>query len=136
MRLHPWSRLVDRRFFASSAARARSGRTPRSSSALQLHAIRSRRAVKPSVLMGLYVDEGVLMTDELQKAPRIDVDAMRQRVHAVMPVVREALERLVAIPSVAFGGYPREPVEEAAQTVSLIHISEPTRLGMTSYAVF
>jgi acetylornithine deacetylase/succinyl-diaminopimelate desuccinylase-like protein len=32
-------------------------------------------------------------------------------------LIRVDLERLVAIPSVAFAGYPREPLEEAAETV-------------------
>lgn len=50
--------------------------------------------------------------------PRADVGEMRQRVHEVMPAMREALERLVAIPSVAFAGSPREPVERAAQAVA------------------
>ncbi|HEX6020485.1 MAG TPA: M20/M25/M40 family metallo-hydrolase [Solirubrobacter sp.] len=31
--------------------------------------------------------------------------------------IRVELERLVAIPSIAFAGYPREPLEEAAETV-------------------
>ena len=42
---------------------------------------------------------------------------MQQNVRVVMPTVKEALERLVAIPSVAFAGYPREPVERTAQLV-------------------
>ncbi len=49
--------------------------------------------------------------------PSIDVEVMRQRVRDAMPAMREALERLVAIPSVAFDGYPREPVGQAAQAV-------------------
>ena len=55
------------------------------------------------------------MGDEPQGMPSIDVGAMRKRVHDIMPGSKEALERLVAIPSVAFAAYPREPVERAAQ---------------------
>jgi acetylornithine deacetylase/succinyl-diaminopimelate desuccinylase-like protein len=62
--------------------------------------------------------ERKLMSDELQVTPNVDVEAMRQKVRAVMPTVSEALARLVAIPSVAFAGYPREPVEQAAQAVA------------------
>lgn len=58
------------------------------------------------------------MTDELRESLRVDVDAVRERVHGVMPAAREALERLVAIPSVAFPGYPREPVGRAAEAVA------------------
>src|SRR5689334_5732104 len=35
----------------------------------------------------------------------------QERVAAMMPSLVESLERLVAIPSVAFPGYPAEPVE-------------------------
>jgi len=44
-------------------------------------------------------------------------DDLRARVRALMPEVREELSRLVAIPSVAFEGFPREPVDEAARAV-------------------
>ena len=57
------------------------------------------------------------MSDELQATPSVDVEALQQNVRAVMPTVKEALARLVAIPSVAFAGYPREPVERTAQVV-------------------
>ena len=58
------------------------------------------------------------MSDQSLGMPTIDVLAVRQRVREVMPAVREVLERLVAIPSVAFAGYPREPVDQAAQVVA------------------
>lgn len=44
--------------------------------------------------------------------------ALRERVHALMPRAQEELARLVAIPSVAFPDFPREPVEAAARAVA------------------
>ena len=38
------------------------------------------------------------------------------RTSALMPGVVEDLERLVAIPSIAFPGYPSEPVEQMGST--------------------
>jgi len=49
---------------------------------------------------------------------QVDVTGLRHRVRAVMPEVLAALEGLVRIPSVAFAGYPREPVETAAGAVA------------------
>src|SRR6187455_3436596 len=45
-----------------------------------------------------------------------DVDGVRTAAKALMPEILEQLERLVAIPSVAFPGYPPEPVHEMAAT--------------------
>lgn len=43
------------------------------------------------------------------------------RVHDLMPTVRADLERLVRIPSIAFPGFPQEPVREAADaTVAIL----------------
>ncbi|GIW06074.1 MAG: dipeptidase [Dehalococcoidia bacterium] len=42
-------------------------------------------------------------------------DALRAAVRAAMPLARAELERLVRIPSVAFPGFPVEPVREAAE---------------------
>lgn len=58
------------------------------------------------------------MTDRSQASTSFDVGAMRRRVVDVMPAVREALERLVRIPSVAFPGHPPEPLQQAMQTVA------------------
>lgn len=44
-------------------------------------------------------------------------DIMRERVDDLMPSARRELERLVRLPSVAFDGYPAEPVEAAARAV-------------------
>jgi acetylornithine deacetylase/succinyl-diaminopimelate desuccinylase-like protein len=43
-----------------------------------------------------------------------DLDGARGRVAALMPDVMRDLERFVAIPSIAFPGYPPEPVHEMA----------------------
>jgi len=48
----------------------------------------------------------------------IDAGALRARVAGGMPAVRADLERLVRIPSIAFEGFPPEPVEEAARAVA------------------
>src|SRR5450759_4667952 len=44
--------------------------------------------------------------------------------------------RIKFIDDVTFGGQALKAGEYALYTLSLIHISEPTRLGMISYAVF
>ena len=46
-----------------------------------------------------------------------DVDQARKAAAAMMPTIKEALDRMVAVPSVAFPGYPPEPVHEMADTV-------------------
>ena len=43
------------------------------------------------------------------------VDSLRQAVRDLMPQLQADLERLIAIPSCAFTGFPREPVHEAAE---------------------
>ena len=48
----------------------------------------------------------------------IDAGALRARVAGGMPAVRADLERLVRLASIAFDGFPSEPVEEAARTVA------------------
>lgn len=47
-----------------------------------------------------------------------DAAALRQRVAALMPDMQTALERLVRIPSIAFEGFPDEPVRQAAEAVA------------------
>jgi len=47
-----------------------------------------------------------------------EVARVRERVAAVLPGVRHDLERLIRIPSIAFEGYPEEPVREAAAAVA------------------
>lgn len=42
---------------------------------------------------------------------------LRKRVHDMMPHLRSELERLVRIPSIAFDGFPKQPVKEAAAAV-------------------
>jgi acetylornithine deacetylase/succinyl-diaminopimelate desuccinylase-like protein len=44
----------------------------------------------------------------------MNTEGIRSRVRAMMPEILADLERLVAIPSVAFPGYPPEPVHEMA----------------------
>lgn len=48
----------------------------------------------------------------------IDTDDLRARVHALMPEAKQELAHLVSIPSVAFEGFPREPVDQAAKVVA------------------
>ena len=43
------------------------------------------------------------------------VESLREAVRDLMPQLQADLEALVAIPSCAFTGFPREPVHEAAQ---------------------
>ena len=45
-------------------------------------------------------------------------DDLRARVRAVLPQVREALERLVRIPSLSAAGYDPAPVRESAALVA------------------
>ena len=50
----------------------------------------------------------------------MDEQEIRSRVSAMMPEILADLERLVAIPSVAFPGFPPEPVHEmAAETLEM-----------------
>ena len=58
------------------------------------------------------------MTDERDRAANVDVEALRQRVHVAMPSTQQALEDLVRLPSVAFPGLPREPLESCARAVA------------------
>ncbi len=60
-------------------------------------------------------------TDALERRVRrariarmTDPDALRQSLAAARPRLRADLEALVAVPSIAFDGYPGEPVAEAA----------------------
>ena len=46
-----------------------------------------------------------------------DVDRARTAATAMMPTIKEALDQMVAVPSVAFPGYPPEPVHQMADTV-------------------
>lgn len=46
-----------------------------------------------------------------------DVEQARAAAAAMMPTTKEALDRMVAVPSVAFPGYPPEPVHQMAGTV-------------------
>ena len=46
-----------------------------------------------------------------------DVDRARTAAAAMMPTIKEALDQMVAVPSVAFPGYPPEPVHQMADTV-------------------
>ena len=46
-----------------------------------------------------------------------DVDEVRGAAKALLPEILQQLERMVAVPSVAFPGYPPEPVHEMADTV-------------------
>ncbi len=46
-----------------------------------------------------------------------DVEQARAAAAAMMPTIKEELDQLVTVPSVAFPGYPPEPVHEMADTV-------------------
>jgi acetylornithine deacetylase/succinyl-diaminopimelate desuccinylase-like protein len=46
-----------------------------------------------------------------------DVDPARTAAAAMMPTIKEALDQMVAVPSVAFPGYPPEPVHQMADTL-------------------
>jgi acetylornithine deacetylase/succinyl-diaminopimelate desuccinylase-like protein len=48
----------------------------------------------------------------------MDEQTLRERVRADAPRIRSDLERLVALPSIAFAGYPREPLMDAAALVT------------------
>jgi acetylornithine deacetylase/succinyl-diaminopimelate desuccinylase-like protein len=51
----------------------------------------------------------------------METDEVASKAATLMPALTEALERLVAIPSVAFGGYPAEPVERMGrETLALV----------------
>jgi acetylornithine deacetylase/succinyl-diaminopimelate desuccinylase-like protein len=49
---------------------------------------------------------------------RVDEQSLRAAVRADAPRIRSDLERMVALPSIAFDGYPREPLNEAAAVVA------------------
>jgi acetylornithine deacetylase/succinyl-diaminopimelate desuccinylase-like protein len=46
-----------------------------------------------------------------------DVEQARTAAAAMMPTIKVELDRMVAVPSVAFPGYPPEPVQQMADTV-------------------
>jgi acetylornithine deacetylase/succinyl-diaminopimelate desuccinylase-like protein len=48
----------------------------------------------------------------------MNADALRQTVAGLMPGLRADLERLVRLPSVAFEGFPEEPVKQAGAAVA------------------
>ena len=52
--------------------------------------------------------------DDIHQGVSMQTQEIADRVSALMPGVIEDLERLVAIPSIAFPGYPAEPVERMA----------------------
>jgi cysteinylglycine-S-conjugate dipeptidase len=58
------------------------------------------------------------MSETTNRATTPDATTVRERVKGLMPQAQADLERLVRIPSIAFDGYPREPVDEAARTVA------------------
>jgi acetylornithine deacetylase/succinyl-diaminopimelate desuccinylase-like protein len=45
-----------------------------------------------------------------------DVEQVRTAAAAMMPTIKEALDRMVSVPSVAFPGYPPEPVHQMSET--------------------
>lgn len=51
-------------------------------------------------------------------SPAVDVATLTERVDAQMPEVRRDLEALVAIPSINFAGYDRDPVRAAAEAAA------------------
>ena len=50
----------------------------------------------------------------------MNVDALRETVAHLMPGLRADLERLVRLPSVAFEGFPEEPVKQAGAAVAVL----------------
>src|SRR5450756_735970 len=66
--------------------------------------------------------------DRHDPAPRLADDAG--------PLCRHSPQRLLPRGDVAPGSVRTDAWRHGAQSLSLIHISEPTRLGMISYAVF
>jgi acetylornithine deacetylase/succinyl-diaminopimelate desuccinylase-like protein len=48
----------------------------------------------------------------------MDEQTLREAVRADAPRIRSDLERLVALPSIAFAGHPREPLDQAAELVT------------------
>jgi acetylornithine deacetylase/succinyl-diaminopimelate desuccinylase-like protein len=48
----------------------------------------------------------------------MDEPTLRERVRADAPRIRSDLERLVALPSIAFAGFPRAPLDQAAALVT------------------
>jgi cysteinylglycine-S-conjugate dipeptidase len=50
----------------------------------------------------------------------MDSGELRERVRTLMSEARVELESLVRIPSIAFDGYPREPLDEAARAVEAL----------------
>src|SRR5450759_5542031 len=81
--------------------------------------------------------DGERLTDILNREPTILVEGARLTSHAdghTIDAGEIVLERddLFAIEAVG----PRGETARRIHTLSLIHISEPTRLGMISYAVF
>ena len=55
-----------------------------------------------------------------------DVDGVRTAAKALMPEILEQLERLVAIPSVAFPGYPPEPRGSARDIITTPYVLGPS----------
>jgi acetylornithine deacetylase/succinyl-diaminopimelate desuccinylase-like protein len=58
------------------------------------------------------------MSDDKNTVGGPDAATLRARVKALMPQAQADLERLVKISSIAFEGFPREPVDEAARAVA------------------
>ena len=63
------------------------------------------------------------MSPEEDPAPPADaaaeeVRALRERLQPLLPAAIEAREDLVRIPSIAFEGYDREPVQRSAEAVA------------------
>ena len=57
---------------------------------------------------------------------------LRERIAADADRIRADLERLVALPSIAFAGFPREPLEQAADVVSVtVNLPWPRRVSQS-----
>ena len=68
------------------------------------------------------LEHEIMMTEQLRRVPADELQARLNKFRAVMD--RE------------FPGWEIAIVNHKVNMLSLIHISEPTRLGMISYAVF
>src|SRR5450756_857610 len=76
----------------------------------------------------------MMSIDALDRVVDVDLDTCRVTVEAAITIHR--LNEELAVRGLAFANLGDIDRQTIAGALSLIHISEPTRLGMISYAVF